>query len=246
MPHPCGAIAPTTVCGFFGRYNAPFPFGLRHADGSPMTKAETVRRLVKLQVPMFTIPRSRITAPGTSQAVGSGSRKQAHWRCLTPPPTHTIRHALFSQSLGHLLQALPERRFPFARDREGRVRGLGYVYSCLGLLITPHPRSLQVLMVIPSCACAVCIQTFQRCVSCSGHAEDARRRHRTLMGSMALPWAPARVVAPSPVHAPAIPIARQLSRRASSQAAGLAIAPEGQPLGPQLPSNSPSGLRPSG
>ena len=80
------------------------------------------------------------------------------------------------------------------------------------------------------------------------------------MGSMTLPWAPARVVAPSPVHAPAILIARQLSRRASSQGAGLALAPEGQqreypppphhldgqPPGPQLPSNSPSGLCPSG
>ena len=97
MPHPCGAIAPTTVCGFFGRYNAPFPFGLRHADGSPMTKAETVRRLVKLQVPMFTIPRSRITAPGTSQAVGSGSRKQAHWRCLTPPHTHYQACTFFAE-----------------------------------------------------------------------------------------------------------------------------------------------------
>jgi hypothetical protein len=76
------------VC-VFGRYNAPFPFGLRHADGSPMTKAETVRRLVKLQVPMFAIPRSRITALGTSQAVGSGARKQAHSRCMPPPHPHS-------------------------------------------------------------------------------------------------------------------------------------------------------------
>ena len=44
------------------RYDAPFPFGLRHADGSLMTIAQSVRRLAKLKIPVFAVPHSKIRA----------------------------------------------------------------------------------------------------------------------------------------------------------------------------------------
>ncbi len=47
---------------FDHRYDAPFPFGLRHSDGRHMTIAQSVRRLAKLNIPVFAVPESKIKA----------------------------------------------------------------------------------------------------------------------------------------------------------------------------------------
>jgi hypothetical protein len=52
------------------RYDAPFPFGFRHADGSPMSTAQVVRRLSKMEIPLFMMPARIMTlgATGTRAA----------------------------------------------------------------------------------------------------------------------------------------------------------------------------------